>query len=876
MFGNHSNRHRSKRRGRACGLRSAGVDNRGRVWRTRCLTALALLLAGCAMPHVESAEPADSADSAPDGSQPNGSAPNEEPPNEEEEPADPVLPPGADADGPALAVADVSAGEGDGMLRFTVTLGAAAAEQVTVSYATEDGTATAGADYRQTRGSLTFPPESSAARQVEVPVHDDRVAEGAETLILRLHDARGARLAVAAATGTIADDDARSVTVQPAALNVVEGGAATYTVVLGSRPTGTVTVTPAAASPELAVAPRQLSFTAANYHSPQQVIVSAAQDADAVADEPVLVEHTVRGGGYGGAAVSPLTATILEDDVSTLAVAPAYAAEHALRMTFEVSLSLASDGAVTVEFATGAAEDTAAEGQDYAGTSGTLRFPARSTDAQVIEVTVHDDALDEDDPEHFTVTLSNPANAELAGGGATVSATGEIEDDDPKPRLSIADASLSEGAGGAMPFAVRLDPPSGRTVAVHYATADATAVAGSDYTRVSGTLTFPAGTTRRTIAVPVADDLLDEEEEHFTVTLSAAVNATMAAAPPLATGTIADDDAAVSQLSIADASLTEGAGDAMPFVVRLDPPSGRTVAVHYATADATAVAGSDYTRVGGTLTFPAGTTRRTIAVPVADDLLDEEDQEHFTLTLERGGERDRGIASARHRHHHRRRRRSAVEHRRRHPHRGRRRRHAVRGVARPAECAHRYRALRDCRRHRRRRVGLHAGQRHAYLPRRHHAPDGRGAGRRRPVRRAGPGALHADAERGGERDRGIASARHRHHHRRRRRSAVEHRRRHPHRGRRRRHAVRGAARPDERPHRYRALRHGRRHRRRRGGLHPGQRHAHLPIRHHAADGRGAARGQPGRRGHRNLHGDAEQPVGCGARGRNRDRHDHRR
>ena len=222
---------------------------------TRCLTALALLLAGCAMPHVESAGPAES---EPNDSQPNGSQPNENQPNEA--PETPVLPPGADADGPALAVADVSAGEGDGMLRFTVPLGAAAAEQVTVSYATEDGTATAGADYRQTRGSLTFPPESNAARQVEVPILDDRVAEGAETLILRLHDARGARLAAAAATGTIADDDARSVTVQPAALNVVEGRAATYTVVLGSRPTGTVTVTPAAASPELAVAPRQLSF----------------------------------------------------------------------------------------------------------------------------------------------------------------------------------------------------------------------------------------------------------------------------------------------------------------------------------------------------------------------------------------------------------------------------------------------------------------------------------------------------------------------------------------------------------------------------------------------------------------------------------------
>ena len=239
-----------------------------------------------------------------------------------------------------------------------------------------------------------------------------------------------------------------------------------------------------------------------------------------------------------------------------------------------------------------------------------------------------------------------------------------------------------------MPFVVRLDPPSGRTVAVHYATADATAVAGADYTPVSGTLNFLAGTTRRTIAVPVADDLLDEEDqEHFTVTLSSAVNATMPAAPPLATGTITDDDDA-PRLSIADATLSEGAGDAMPFAVRLDPPSGRTVAVHYATADATAVAGSDYTPVSGTLNFLAGTTRRTIAVPVADDLLDEED-EHFTVTLSSAVNATMSAAPplATGTIHRQRRRRFAVEHRGRDPDRGRGRRHAVRGAPRSSRAA---------------------------------------------------------------------------------------------------------------------------------------------------------------------------------------------
>ena len=71
----------------------------------------------------------------------------------------------------------------------------------------------------------------------------------------------------------------------------------------------------------------------------------------------------------------------------------------------------------------------------------------------------------------------------------------------------------------------------------------------------------------------------------------------------------------------------------MPFVVRLDAASGRTVTVQYATANVTATAGRDYTRVSGTLTFGAGTTVRTVTVPIADDALDEHDSEQFTVTL---------------------------------------------------------------------------------------------------------------------------------------------------------------------------------------------------------------------------------------------------
>ena len=402
---------------------------------------------------------------------------------------------------------------------------------------------------------------------------------------------------------------------------------------LGSEPTApvTVTVTAGTETAELTVDPDRLTFRRDNWTDAQEVTLTAAQDSDALADAPVELAHVASGGGYDGVAGPAVRVTIVEDDVPSLAMAAAHASEQARRIVFEVTLSQAGDEAVNVHYATGSSDDTATEGTDYTPTSGTLRFPARSTAAQPIEVTVNDDALDED-TEMFTVTLRNAANAQLAGGGETLTAPGRIEDEDPLPELRIGDGSLTEGSGdGRMPFVVRLEPASGRTVTVQYATANVTATAGRDYTRVRGTLTFGAGTTVRTVTVPITDDALDEQDsEQFTVTLLVAVNATVGTAH--GTGTIADNDQA-PELSIADSELTEGSADGtMAFAVQLDPASERTVTVQYATADGTAAAGADYTAVSGTLTFRAGTTMATIEVPILDDGTGEE-TETFTVTL---------------------------------------------------------------------------------------------------------------------------------------------------------------------------------------------------------------------------------------------------
>ena len=102
-----------------------------------------------------------------------------------------------------LSVADAEATEEeDAALDFVVTLDPAATAAATVDYATADGTATAGSDYTATSGTLTFQP-GETSKTVSVPITDDAVDDGGETLTLTLSSASGADLDDAEATGTI-------------------------------------------------------------------------------------------------------------------------------------------------------------------------------------------------------------------------------------------------------------------------------------------------------------------------------------------------------------------------------------------------------------------------------------------------------------------------------------------------------------------------------------------------------------------------------------------------------------------------------------------------------------------------------------------------
>ena len=107
----------------------------------------------------------------------------------------------------AISVADATVREEEGAtLVFAVTLDRERETDVTVDYATGNGTATAGEDYVAQSGDLTFA-AGETAKTVEVEVLDDLHDEGTETMTLTLSNPSGARIADATATGSIENID---------------------------------------------------------------------------------------------------------------------------------------------------------------------------------------------------------------------------------------------------------------------------------------------------------------------------------------------------------------------------------------------------------------------------------------------------------------------------------------------------------------------------------------------------------------------------------------------------------------------------------------------------------------------------------------------
>ena len=161
------------------------------------------------------------------------------------------------------------------------------------------------------------------------------------------------------------------------------------------------------------------------------------------------------------------------------------------------------------------------------GATGAATASVRSAITTYTIATTNDNV---DEP-NGSVTATIQSGSGYTVGAASSASVSVADNDDPpppppppppprRPGLSIGDARAFEGT--PLTFAVTLSRRVGRTVTVEWTTRDGTARAGTDYTAGSGTLRFPAGTTRQTITVPTHDNTRDEASRTFTVILSRA------------------------------------------------------------------------------------------------------------------------------------------------------------------------------------------------------------------------------------------------------------------------------------------------------------------------------------------------------------------
>ncbi len=300
---------------------------------------------------------------------------------------------------------------------------------------------------------------------------------------------------------------------------------------------------------------------------------------------------------------------------------------------FTVSRTGDTSAAASVDYAvTGSGANPADGGDFFNGVlpSGTVNFTAGQA-SRTLNIRVSEDLALELD-EGFTVTLSNPSGDYTLGTGT---ANGLIQNDDQAFSIAGLVSIQVEGNTGQTGFTFTVSR-SGLTTAaatidyaVSSAAADATDFGG---TLPSGSVSFLANETSKTVTVNVSGDTTVEADEPFTVTLSNPSSGTISQAT--ADGEILNDDSAISIAALSADKAEGNAGQtAYTFTVSRSGDTTLAATVDYAVSSAAANA-TDFGGIlpSGQVSFAANEASKTLTVNVAGDIAVEAD-EPFTVTL---------------------------------------------------------------------------------------------------------------------------------------------------------------------------------------------------------------------------------------------------
>jgi len=294
--------------------------------------------------------------------------------------------------------------------------------------------------------------------------------------------------------------------------------------------------------------------------------------------------------------------------------------ENDTRVTISVERTGGSSAAVSVRYATFASTNAgfATENVDYTPATGSLSFASGQTN-KTFTVTLRDDELVEQD-ELVGLILFSPSPGSVLGTNVTVPLI--LVDNDYAPgRISLSATNYAVAEGEQALITVDRRGGNVGVLTVNYATVDGTALAGSDYAETTGVLRWDDGDAQpKTLSIPIGEDGLVEGPKQFSIRLTAANLPDALGSRTNSTVTIQDDDAlGAFSFNAAEYLADENGTNVVVNVIRR-AGSAEIARVNYATTNLTAVAGTDYQAVSGTLEFAVGETSKSFAVPVIDNL----------------------------------------------------------------------------------------------------------------------------------------------------------------------------------------------------------------------------------------------------------------
>lgn len=433
--------------------------------------------------------------------------------------------------------------------------------------------------------SLTFTAANwSVAQSVDVTGVDDDVADGtrAYTIVTSATasaDSRYAGLIVADVGVANLDDDSAGVTVSPlAGLVTTEAGAtAAFSVVLNAAPTDDVSISFASSDvSEGVAAPSTLTFSNANWSTPQLVTISGVNDFTVDGDVAYSIVSSATSSAsalYNGLPVSDVAAINQDNDVAGVTVTPVsglVTTEAGGTASFTLVLGSQPTADVSISLATSDASEGTASPASVTFTSVNWSTP------RTVVVSGVNDSLDDGDVVYSIVTSATTSSDSVYAGLAVADVSVTNTDNDAVGVVVSPTAGLTTTEiGGTAIFTVVLasQPAADVTFGISSSNLAAGTVAPSSLTFTSANWNVPQSVT----ATGLPDHVLVGNNVPYTIT-----TAPVSSADPLYNGINPSDVSvtnivAVAQQAYVKASNTD-ASDNFGVSIALSA-DGNTLAV---------------------------------------------------------------------------------------------------------------------------------------------------------------------------------------------------------------------------------------------------------------------------------------------------------